>query len=151
MDISDRPMMRARLASLIALVAFLVVFCLAALASAEDAQDIRGTHHGCVDSTIAAEWTAFTSASLESSKTATTLQASLYWTEIMIKAPSAAVYLCLAGTSACGVGTGNKISVAADATLVLPLRGLSVQTLSLYGTGGVGSTVQVCGYFRNTP
>lgn len=151
MDMSDRPYSRARLAGLLALVVFVLTFGLVGLARAEDAQDVRGTHHGCVDTTIQTEWTALTSASLENSKTATTLPSSLYWTEALIKSPSAAVYLCMAGASSCGSGTTNKISVPADGTLMLPLKGLVLQTISLYGTGITGSVVQVCGYFRVQP
>jgi hypothetical protein len=128
---------------------FLVVSVgLVGLARAEDAQDIRGTAHGCVDATVQTEWTALTSASLENSKGSSVLAGSLYWTEILIKGGSAAVYLCLAGASSCGIGTTNKLSVPAGATLSIPLRGLGVQTISLYGTGITGSAVQVCGYFR---
>lgn len=151
MDVSDRPYSRARLAGLLALVVFVLTFGLVGLARAEDAQDVRGTHHGCVDTTIQTEWTALTSASLENSKTATTLPSSLYWTEVLIKSPSAAVYLCMATAASCGTGTGNKISVDTGGTLMIPLRGLNLQTISLYGTGIVGSTVQVCGYFRVQP
>lgn len=151
MDVSDRPYSRARLAGLLALVVFLVAFGLAGLARAEDAQDIRGTHHGCVDTTVPTSWTSLTSASLESSKGSTSLAASLYWTEILIKAPSAAVYLCMATAASCGTGTANKLSVDTGGTLMIPLRGLNLQTVSLYGTGIVGSTVQVCGYFRVQP
>lgn len=151
MDMSDRPYSRARPAGLLALVVFVLTFGLVGLARAEDAQDVRGTHHGCVDTTIQTEWTALTSASLEDSKTATTLPSSLYWTEVLIKSPSAAVHLCMAGASSCGSGTTNKISVPADGTLMLPLKGLVLQTISLYGTGITGSVAQVCGYFRVQP
>ena len=79
------------------------------------------------------------------------LAASLHWTELTVKAPSAAVYVCLAGASSCGANTTNKLSVATGATLVLPVTGLSLQTISLYGTGIIGSAVQVCGFFRVHP
>ena len=138
----------ARVAAWCAAVAFAVAFGLASLARAEDAQDVRGTAHGCADLTVPASWTEYTSASLESSKGSAALAGSLYWTEILVKDGSAAVYVCLAGASSCGSGTTNKLSVPAGATLSIPLRGLGVQTLSLYGTGIVGSVVQVCGYFR---
>lgn len=138
----------ARVAAWCIAVILMVSAGLVGLARAEDAQDVRGTAHGCADLTVAAEWTALTSASLENSKGSAALSASLYWTEILVKGGTAAVYVCLAGASSCGSGTTNKLSVPAGATLSIPLRGLGVQTLSLYGTGGGGSAVQVCGYFR---
>lgn len=144
----NRCMSGARVAAWCIAVILMVSVGLVGLARAEDAQDVRGTAHGCVDATIQTEWTALTSASIENSKTATTLPASLYWTEILIKGGSAAVYVCLAGASSCGSGTTNKLSVPAGATLSIPLRGLGLQTVSLYGTGITGSVVQVCGYFR---
>ena len=151
MEQIESPMRRAGVAGALALVVFIVTFGLAGLARAQDSMGVVGTRHGCVDATIAAEWTALTSASLESSTGSAALAASLYWTELTVKAPSAAVYVCLAGASSCGSGTTNKLSVAADATLVLPVTGLSLQTISLYGTGIVGSAVQVCGFFRVHP
>lgn len=144
----SRCMSGARAAAWCIAVILMVSVGLVGLARAEDAQDIRGTAHGCVDTTIQAEWTALTSASLESSKGSAALAGSLYWTEILVKGGTAAVYLCMAGASSCGSGTANKLSVPAGATLSIPLRGLGVQTISLYGTGGGGSAVQVCGYFR---
>lgn len=138
----------ARVAAWCIAVILMVSVGLVGLARAEDAQDIRGTAHGCVDATVPTSWTEYTSESLEDSKGSAALSANLYWTEILIKGGSAAVYLCLAGASSCGSGTTNKLSVPAGATLSIPLRGLDLKTLSLYGTGITGSVVQVCGYFR---
>lgn len=145
---SEKCMSGARVAAWCAAVAFAVAFGLASLARAEDAQDVRGNFHGCYDVTVPTSWTELTSASLEDSKGSGALSASLYWTELMIKGGSAAVYVCMAGASSCGSGTTNKLSVPTSATLAIPMRGLSVQTISLYGTGITGSAIQVCGYFR---
>ena len=144
----SKCMSGARVAAWCAAVVFAVAFGLAGLARAEDAQDVRGNYHGCVDTTVPTSWTELTSASLEDSKGSAALSGSLYWTELLIKGGSAAVYVCMTGASSCGSGTTNKLSVDAGATLSIPLRGLLVQTVSLYGTGMVGSAVQVCGYFR---
>jgi hypothetical protein len=148
---SERPMRRARIAGALALVVFVVTFGLAGLARAQDVNGVVGTRHGCVDATIGTSWTELTSASMESSTGSAALAASLHWTELTVKAPSAAVYVCLAGASSCGANTTNKLSVATGATLVLPVTGLSLQTISLYGTGIIGSAVQVCGFFRVHP
>lgn len=145
---SEKCMSGARVAAWCAVVAFGVAFGLAQLARAEDAQDVRGKYHGCVDTTVPTSWTELTSASLEDSKGSAALSGSLYWTELLIKGGDAAVYVCLTGASSCGANTTNKLSVASGATLSIPLRGLLVQTVSLYGTGIAGSAVQVCGYFR---
>lgn len=115
-------------------------------ARAEDALDIRGTKHGCQDVTASGGWDTLTSASLENQQGAAALSASLYWTEVVVKGGSAAVYVCEAAAASCGSGTANKMAVATGATLVLPLRGLSVQSIAVYAA--IGTTVQVCGYFR---
>ena len=143
----SKCMSGARVAAWCAVVAFGVAFGLAQLARAEDAQDVRGKYHGCVDTTVPTSWTELTSASLEDSKGSAALSGSLYWTELLIKGGDAAVYVCLTGASSCGSGTTNKLAVPTSATLAIPMRGLNVQTISLYGTGG-GSVIQVCGYFR---
>lgn len=147
----SKCMSGARVAAWCVVVAFGVAFGLAQLARAEDAQDIRGSNHGCVDTTVPTSWTALTSASMENSRGSAALSSGLYWTELLILEPSAAVYVCLAGASSCGANTTNKLAVPAGGTLSIPLRGLNVQTVSLYGTGIVGSVVQVCGYFRSVP
>lgn len=135
-----------------------LLFCLAlatcaapSYAIAEDAQDIRGTYSGCVDATIGASWSGFTSADLEDSSGSAVLAASLYWTEINVITPSAAIYVCTGPAAGCGANTANKRATATSATWVLPARGLSggVQTVSLRA-GGAGVTVQLCGYFRKS-
>ena len=144
---SEKCMSGARVAAWCAAVAFAVAFGLANLARAEDAQDVRGNFHGCADLTLGLSWTALTSASLEDSKGSGALTGSLYWTELMVKAPSDTVYVCMAGAASCGANGENKLSIASGGTLAIPMRGLNVQTVSLYGTSG-SPTVQVCGYFR---
>ena len=136
---------------------FIGLFCaiitscgLAVPAGAEDQYDIRGTKHGCTDFTVGAAWATYTSASLEDQAGSAVLGASLYWTEIMIKAPSAAVYICEAAAASCGANTTNKLSVASGATIVLPLKGLAGQSIALQGSGA-GVTGQLCGYFRVSP
>ena len=96
---SEKCMSGARVAAWCAAVVFAVAFGLVSLARAEDAQDVRGNFHGCVDATVPTSWTELTSASLEDSKGSGALSASLYWTELMIKGGSAAVYVCMAGAS----------------------------------------------------
>ena len=120
-------------------------------AHAEDAQDVRGIYSGCVDATIGASWSGFTSADLEDDSSSGALAASLYWTEIAIITPSAAVYVCTGPAAGCGANTTNKRATAASAAWVLPARGLQggVQTVSLRA-GGAGVTVQLCGYFRKS-
>lgn len=150
----DRKSFQAGAATMAILAA--VVFAIMAIltpraAKAEDANDIRGTAHGCVDATIPTAWTSLASTGLENSKTGTALGSGLYWTEILIKDVSATVYVCLDTAASCGTGTTNKLSVPASGTIMLPLRGINTKTISLYGTGIVGSTVQVCGYFRSVP
>lgn len=129
--------------------ALLLVACTPA--HAEDAQDIRGIYSGCVDATIGAAWSGFTSADLEDDSSSGALAASLYWTEIAIIAPSAAIYVCTGPAAGCGANTTNKRATAASAAWVLPARGLQggVQTVSLRA-GGAGVTVQLCGYFRKS-
>lgn len=150
MEQSERPMRRAHIAGALALVVFIVTFGLAGLARAQDVNGVVGTRHGCVDLTLGVEWTALTSASLESSTGSAVLAGSLYWTEILIKEPSDSVYLCLAAAASCGSGTTNKLKVTSGGTLALPVTGLSLQTISLYGTSG-SPTLQVCGFFRVHP
>lgn len=143
----SKCMSGARVAAWCAVVAFVVAFGLAGLARAEDAQDVRGNYHGCADLTLGPSWTALTSASLEDSKGSAALSGSLYWTELMVKTPSDTVYVCMTGAASCGEDGADKLSVGSGGTLVIPLRGLLVQTVSLYGTSS-SPTVQVCGYFR---
>jgi hypothetical protein len=152
MQQSERPMRRARIAGALALalVVFVVTFGLAGLARAQDVNGVVGTRHGCVDATIGMSWTELTSASLESSTGSAALASGLYWTEILIKEPTDSVYLCLAGASACGANTTNKLKVSSGGTLALPVTGLSLQAISLYGTSG-SPTLQVCGFFRVHP
>ena len=140
----------ARVALWLVLVgAFFAALGIARVAQAEDAQDIRGTKHGCVDHTATGGWDTLTSASLENQQGSAVLAASLYWPEILIKSGSAAVYVCETTAASCGAGTTNKMSVATGATLVLPMRGLSAQSIAVYATAA--TTVQVCGYFRSSP
>lgn len=128
---------------------FLVVFGLARLARAEDAQDVRGTRHGCKDVTASGGWDTLTSADLENMQGSAVLASGLYWTELLIKDGSASVYVCEAAGASCGVGTGNKLSVAAGASVVLPMRGLTATSVAIYATAA--TTVQVCGFFRTVP
>ena len=121
------------------------------LAHAEDMHDIRMTRHGCQDLVVPAAWTTYTSASFENMQGSAALAGSLYWTELFVKAPDVALYICEAAAASCGADTTNKMSVAAGASLTVPLRGLGIQSLSLYGTGIIGTTVQVCGGFRSAP
>ncbi len=131
------------------LVVLLVLLGLTHLAHAEDAYDVRGTKHGCADLTATGGWDTLTSASLENQQAAAALSASLYWTEVLVKGGSAAVYVCEATGTSCGTGTGNKLSVATAGSLSLPLRGLNTQSIAIYAANG--TTVQVCGYFRSAP
>lgn len=138
---------RTLLAALV--VVFLLAFGLASVARAEDKDDVRGTRHGCKDVTASGGWDTLTSADLESQTGSAALASGLYWTEIMVKDGSAAVYVCETAGASCGAGTGNKMSVATGATLVLPLRGISPTSVAIYATAA--TTVQVCGYFRVNP
>jgi len=140
---------RNRMLAAVVFVVFALVFFLASLARAEDSQDIRGNYHGCKDVTASGGWDTLTSVDLESQTGSAVLSASLYWTELLIKSGSAAVYVCEAAGASCGTGTGNKLSVASGAALTLPLRGMSVQSVAIYATAA--TTVQVCGYFRKSP
>lgn len=119
------------------------------MALAEDAQDIRGTKHGCKDVTASGGWDSLTSADLESQTGSAALSSGLYWTELMIKSGSATVYVCEAVGTSCGTGTGNKLSVASGAVVVLPLRGINTTSVAVYATAA--TTLQVCGYFRVSP
>ena len=133
-----------------ALLGLLLILAVTPVARAEDAKDIRGNYHGCLDYTFSAtEWATLTSASLENMAGVSTLAASLYWTEIMVKGASATVYVCEAASASCGAGPSNKVSVATGATLVLPLRGTGVKSVAIYSEDG--TTAQVCGYFRAVP
>ena len=113
---------------------------------AEDASDVRGTSHGCVDVTGSGAWATLTSASLENSAGSAALAASLYWTEIVVKDGSAPAYICLAAAASCGGTTANKMVVPTGAALALPLRGISTQSVAVFTAGA--ATAQVCGYFR---
>ena len=75
-------------------VVFLLAFGLASVARAEDKDDVRGTRHGCKDVTASGGWDTLTSADLESQTGSAALASGLYWTEIMVKDGSAAVYVC---------------------------------------------------------
>lgn len=119
------------------------------MAFAEDAQDIRGNKHGCKDVTATGAWDSITSADLENQSGSTALASGLYWTELLVKSGSATVYVCEAAGTSCGTGTGNKLSVASGAVIVLPLRGLNTTSVAIYATAA--TTVQVCGYFRANP
>lgn len=130
-------------------VAFIIAFGLVRLAHAEDSQDVRGTRHGCKDVTASGGWDTLTSADLESQTGSAVLASGLYWTEIMVKSGSAAVYVCETTGASCGSGTANKMSVATGGVLVLPMRGLSVTSIAVYAAAA--TTVQVCGYFRTAP
>lgn len=145
----ELAIMRRRSIMATAVVAFIVAFGLVRLAHAEDSQDVRGTRHGCKDVTGTGGWDTLTSADMESQTGSAVLASGLYWTEIMVKDGSAAVYVCETAGASCGAGTGNKMSVATGATLVLPLRGVSPTSVAIYATAA--TTVQVCGYFRTSP
>jgi len=145
----ELAIMRRRSIMAAAVVAFIVAFGLVRLAHAEDSQDVRGTRHGCKDVTATGGWDTLTSADMESQAGSAVLASGLYWTEIMVKDGSAAVYVCETTGASCGSGTGNKMSVATGATLVLPMRGLSVTSIAVYAAAA--TTVQVCGYFRTAP
>lgn len=140
---------RRRLLAAVAFVVFAIVFGLTSIARAEDSQDIRGTRHGCTDLTTTGAWDELTSASLEDMRGSSALAASLYWTELFIKGGSATVYVCEAASADCGSNTTNKLSVASGASITLPLRGLSLRTVSIQATAS--TTVQVCGFFRTAP
>ena len=127
----------------------LIISCAAVPAVAEDMYDIRGTKHGCADVVATGGWDDLTSASLENMQGSAALGASLYWTEVIVKSGSAAVYLCEAAGAGCGANTANKLSVATGASLTIPLRGLVVQTIAVLAAGA--TTVQVCGFFRASP
>jgi hypothetical protein len=140
---------RRRMLAAVAFVVFAIVFGLTSIARAEDSQDIRGTRHGCTDLTTTGAWDELTSASLEDMRGSSALAASLYWTELFIKGGSAVVYVCEAAAADCGSNTTNKLSVASGASITLPLRGLSLRTVSIQATAS--TTVQVCGFFRTAP
>ena len=140
---------RNRMLASVVFIVFALVFGLTSAARAEDSNDIRGTDHGCKDVTASGGWDTLTSADLESQRGSAVLSASLYWTEILVKGGSAAVYVCEAAGASCGTGTGNKLSVASGAALTLPLRGMSIQSVAIYAAAA--TTVQVCGYFRKSP
>ena len=130
-------------------VVFFLAMTLSGLAHAEDSQDIRGTKHGCADVTATGGWDTLTSSNLENQSGSTVLASGLYWTELLVKDGSATVYVCEAAGASCGAGTGGKMSIAGGAALALPLRGLSVTSVAVYAA--VGTTLQVCGYFRTSP
>jgi len=126
------------------------VLGVAGLARAEDAQDVRGTKSGCQDVTIGAAWSDFTSSGLENAQGSGALGSGLYWTEISVANTSASLFICLAAGASCGADTTNKRLVPSGGVWVLPLRGLSTQTIALRA-GAAGVTGQLCGYFRATP
>ena len=145
----ELAIMRRRSIMSAAVVAFIIAFGLVRLAHAEDSQDVRGTLHGCKDVTASGGWDALTSADLEDSEGSAVLAASLYFTEIMVLNGSAHAHICLAAAASCGTGTANKVKVASGAALVLPLRGLASQAVSIYAAAA--TTLQVCAYFRKAP
>ena len=145
----ELAIMRRRSIMAAAVVAFIVAFGLVRLAHAEDSQDVRGTRHGCKDVTATGGWDTLTSADLEDSKGSAVLASNLYFTELLVLNGSAHSHVCLAASASCGSGTANKVKVASGAALMLPMRGLSVQSVSIYATAS--TTLQVCGYFRTAP
>ena len=130
---------------------FLASLLGATVARAEDAHGVVGTRHGCVDFSVTSTGTTYTSASLENMQGSAALAASLYWTEIMVKGGSDPVYLCEAAVASCGADTTNKLVVATGASITLPTRGISVQSIALFGPGLGATTGQLCGFFRVTP
>ena len=90
----ELAILRRRSIMAAAVVAFIVAFGLVRLAHAEDSQDVRGTRHGCKDVTASGGWDTLTSADLESQTGSAALSSGLYWTEIVVKDGSAAVYVC---------------------------------------------------------
>lgn len=129
--------------------AFLALLLLAGVAHAEDAQDVRGNYVGCKDVTATGSWVSYTSADLENAAGSAVLGSGLYYTEVALTQPSASVYLCHTAAGSCGADTTNKRSVASGAALVVPMRGLGVQTIALRAANG--TTVQLCAYFRASP
>lgn len=135
---------------ILAVLAFIISACgFVSPAAAEDANDVRMTKHGCVDVTASGGWDDLTSASFENQQGSAALSAGLSFTELLVKDGSAAVYVCEAAGAGCGATTANKMKVTSGAALTVPLRGLSVATVSVFAA--VSTTVQVCAGFRASP